>query len=546
MNKINPIIIELLKKRGISEECEILEFLSDKPKKTYDPFLLHDLEAGVDLILSAINQKKKICIYGDYDADGVTSVSILLQFLANFDCYVTYYIPSRFNEGYGLNKNSISKIKDDGIDLIVTVDCGSVSYDEVEYAKKLGLDVIVTDHHSITDTVADCILINPKHPECQYPCKYLAGCGVAFKLAQGIQRKAGLPKRTVNELLDLVAIGTIGDIVPLIDENRTLVKYGLNIIKEGHRKGLVELIKNISLNLQKIKSDNIAFGVVPHLNAAGRMLDAKIGVELMQNKELVKIKGIVEELIDNNRKRKKVQEETFRECEQIILEEDLDNTFFIVNCPNAHEGISGIVAGKLKDKYKRPTIILTPTAEGFLKGTGRSIKNINLYNILKEHDNLFERFGGHAGACGLLMKAENLELFRQGISKSMERMIKEDPDIFKEEIEIDLELKGKDLTFELINDLEKLAPFGNSNEKPCVALKNVCIKNIRYMGNEGKHVRFYCCFEDGISIQSVLFNRAEELKDKLIEQNTVTLIGNPDISEWNGNKKIQFLVNEIQ
>lgn len=545
MNKINPIIIELLNKRGISEETEILEFLSDKPTKTYDPFLLHDLEAGVDLILSVINEKKKICIYGDYDADGITSVSIMLQFLSNLNADVTYYIPSRFEEGYGLNKEAVAKIKENSIDLIITVDCGSVSYEEVAYAKELGMDIIVTDHHSITDTVADCILINPKHPNCQYPFKYLAGCGVAFKLAQGIQRKAGLPKRAINELLDLVAIGTIGDIVPLVDENRTLVKYGMNVIRQGHRKGLVKLIEDISLQLPKIKSDNIAFGIVPHLNAAGRMMDAKIGVELLKAQMLEESQPIVEELIKNNRQRKKVQEDTFIQCEKIILENHREDLFFIVNCPDAHEGISGIVAGKLKDKYKKPTIILTSTGENYLKGTGRSIKKINLYNLLKEQEKLFERFGGHAGACGLLMKNENLDAFRQGISASILKMMELDPDIFQEELEIDIALEGKELNFELIDELEKLAPFGSCNEKPNVVLSQILIKNLQYMGNDRKHARFSACCKDGSVIQSVLFNKAIELKEKLTGQKVVTLLGSPDISEWNGTKRIQFLVNDI-
>ncbi|QHI71257.1 single-stranded-DNA-specific exonuclease RecJ [Aminipila terrae] len=546
MNKINPIIIELLNKRGISEENEILEFLSDKPQKTYDPFLLHDLEAGVDLILSAIKEKKRICIYGDYDADGITSVSILWQFLSNFNADLIYYIPSRFNEGYGLNKEAITKIKEMGTGLIITVDCGSTSYEEVEFAKESGMDIMVTDHHSITDNVADCILINPKHPECKYPFKYLAGCGVAFKLAQGIQRKAQLSKRTVNELLDLVAIGTIGDIVPLINENRTLVKYGMNIIKEGHRKGLGQLIKDISLHAEKIKSDHIAFGIVPHLNAAGRMLDAKIGVELMKSKDQAVMQTIAEELINNNRQRKKVQEDTFIKCEEIILKDHGDDLFFIINCPDAHEGISGIVAGKLKDKYHKPTMILTPTGDGYLKGTGRSIKNINLYNILKEQEKLFERFGGHAGACGLLMKVENLQGFRDGISESMKKILETNPDIFQEDMEIDLALNGNDLTFELIYELERLAPFGNLNEKPYVALTNIIIKNLHYMGSEDKHARFSAYCNDGAIVQSVIFNKAAELKEKLTSEKTVTLLGSPDISEWNGTKKIQFLVNDIQ
>ncbi|MFV0516884.1 MAG: single-stranded-DNA-specific exonuclease RecJ [Aminipila sp.] len=546
MNKINPIIIELLKKRGISGDAEILEFLSDKPQKTYDPFLLHDLEAGVDLILSAINNKKKICIYGDYDADGVTSVSILMQFFSNFDADITYYIPSRFDEGYGLNKGAIDYIKNIGTDLIITVDCGSVSCDEVEHAKEIGLEIIVTDHHSIADNAADCILINPKHPNCKYPFKYLAGCGVAFKLAQGIQRKSGISKRAVNELLDLVAIGTIGDIVPLVDENRTLVKYGMNVIKDGHRLGLSKLINGISLNSKLIKSDNVAFGIVPHLNAAGRMKAAKIGVDLMNCKEINQIDVIVEDLIHNNRNRKRVQEDTFAECDRIIQTLHKDDLFYIVNCEEAHEGIAGIVAGKLKDKYHRPTIILTPTGEGFLKGTGRSISKINLYNVLKEQEDLFERFGGHSGACGLLMQEEKLPIFRSAIADSMKMLLESDPSAFDDDKEADIVLEGKEITFDFIRDIEKLAPFGSCNERPYIALEEVVIAKVQYMGSEGKHAKFSACCRDGSVIQSVFFNRAEEFKDKLFSNSPLRLLGSPEISEWNGNKRIQFLVSDIK
>lgn len=545
MNNINPIIIELLNKRGISQESEILEFLSDKPQKTYDPFLLRDLEAGVDLILSAIKTGKKMCIYGDYDADGITSVSLLLQFFKNFDADVIYYIPSRFTEGYGLNMQAVKKIKDAGREMIITVDCGSVSYEEVEYAKELGLDIIVTDHHSITDTVADCILINPKHPDCNYPFKALAGCGVAFKLAQGIQRKSGLPKKSVNELLDLVAIGTIGDIVPLVDENRTLVKYGMNVIKEGHRKGLSGLIEGISLKRQELTSDNVAFGIVPHLNAAGRMADAKIGVELMCSGDSEEIHKMVEHLVENNRQRKKIQNETFDECEKIIEKKHREDLFFIVECPQAHEGIAGIVAGKIKDKYNKPALILTPSGENFLKGTGRSIKNIDLYNILKEQEKLFERFGGHSSACGLLMKAENLSVFRKNIKESINRMLEENEHIFDDETEVDLCLDGKDITLELIKDLERMEPFGNSNEKPLVALDSVKLTKIQLMGSEKKHARFSACCHDGAIVQSVLFNKAGELWDKMNTGEKKKLLGSLSISQWNGNSRIQFLVQDV-
>lgn len=546
MNKINPIIVELLAKRGITEESEILEFLSDKPQKTYDPFLLRDLEAGVDLILSCIEQRKKICIYGDYDADGITSISIMLHFLSNFDVDVFYYIPSRFEEGYGLNKDAITSIKEMGTDLIVTVDCGSVSYDEVEYAKELGLLVLVTDHHSITDKKANCLLINPKQVDCQYPCKFLAGCGVAFKLAQGIQKKAGLPRKTVTDLLDLVAIGTIGDIVPLIDENRTLVKYGMLRIKEGQRLGLDKLLEDISLKREQIKSDNIAFGIVPHLNAAGRILDAKIGVELLTGKQPEVISTIVMQLIENNRARKKVQEETFELCEKIVTDNHLEELFYIIHCPDAHEGISGIVAGKIKDKYHKPTIILTHSGEGYLKGTGRSIKKLNLYNILKEQEVLFEKFGGHAGACGLLMKEEHLTTFRQQIANRIREMFEEDASIFEEDTEIDLFLAGNNMTLEFIHELNQLAPFGNANEKPLIGLENVRLKQPQWMGAEKNHVRFSALSDDGAVIPCVLFNRAKEFSSLIMDNNPVLLVGSPDIHEWNGQRKVQFLVHDIR
>lgn len=292
ISKINPIILSLLESRGIREESEILEFLSNKPQKTYDPFLLLNLEAGVDFLLSAAAQKKKICIYGDYDADGVTSTCILFEVLSHLTDRLDYYIPSRFDEGYGLNKDALESLRNNGTDVVVTVDCGSTSFEEVEFAKSIGLSVIITDHHGITDRKPDCPVINPKQKECRYPFKDLAGCGVAFKLAQGIQKKANLPKSVINQVLDLVAVGTVGDIVPLTGENRTMVKYGLNFLRRGARPGLRCLIEAIKLKPEAIRSDQVAFGIVPHLNAAGRMAHAKTGVSLLLSKKAKPSAGV--------------------------------------------------------------------------------------------------------------------------------------------------------------------------------------------------------------------------------------------------------------
>lgn len=542
---IDPIILELLKKRGISDDAEIEEFLSDKPQKTYDPFLLPDLEAGVDLLLRAIREEKHICIYGDYDADGITSVSILMEFLGTMTSRLQYYIPSRFDEGYGLNAEAIKKIREAGTQVLVTVDCGSVSYEEVELAKELGMEVLVTDHHSITDIQADCLLINPKRPGCDYPFRELAGCGVAFKLIQGIQKKSGIPKKVLNRALDLVALGTIADVVPLLDENRTLVKHGMHIIESGIRPGLAALIEGISLDRSSLRSDQIAFGVAPHLNAAGRMGDAKVAARLMLEKKEDAVKAQVAQLIDFNRQRKKTQEEAYKLCVQIIDEKLAGRNFLVVYAENVHEGIAGIVAGKLKDKYGRPTILVTPSGDG-LKGTGRSITGVDLYQILKRHDKLFLRFGGHEGACGFSMETENLEKLEDLLEKDMDAMLKEDPQLFEKQICADLPLPAEEVTLQLAQQLEMLAPFGSKNPRPLFLMEDIRPVRMRHMGADGKHLRFFAAADgEKTTVECVLFNRARDFQNTLDGEKTVSLIGSVDFQEWKGNKRVQFNVESV-
>ena len=348
---INPIIKKLLQNRGIDSEEDIIEFLSDKPKKTYNPFLLPDMEAGVDLILSEIEKKSNIWIYGDYDADGITSTSLMLNVLSHLTDKdkLNYYIPSRFEEGYGLNKDAICEIASKGCNLLITVDCGSVSYDEVEYAKSLGLKVLVTDHHNITDVMADCLLINPKKPGSEYPFKEICGCGVAFKVAQALQQKAGLPKQVLTEVLDLVAVGTVGDIMPLVDENRTMVKFGLKVLNLGKRPGLRKLMEGISLHIGKVSSENLSFVIVPHLNASGRIEDASQAVDLLTGRcSEARMEEIVSVIIKKNQMRKKYQSDLFKECQAQIDRENLDD-LILIHAEDAHEGIAGIVAGKIKE-----------------------------------------------------------------------------------------------------------------------------------------------------------------------------------------------------
>ena len=540
MRNTDEILSGLLSKRGITSEEDISEFLSDRPQRTYDPFLLLNMEAGVDLLLSEINSGTKICIYGDYDADGVTSICILSSVLKSLTDNFMYYIPSRFDEGYGLNMNAVKKIYDQGAGLIVTVDCGSVSYEEVEYAKSLGMKVIVTDHHSIDDIKADCILINPKQKECSYPFSELAGCGVAFKLAQALQQRCGLSKKILNDVLDLAAVGTVGDIVSLRDENRTIVKYGLKRINEGRRQAMKKLVSAISL--KNVSSENIAFGIAPHINAAGRMAHAYEAVSLFLTDDEHIMDQQVEKLVTYNSRRKSEQDSAYKRCVQMISGKE---DFIVLKMEDIHEGIGGIAAGKVKEEFYRPVVIVTPSGEGFLKGTGRSIPGIDIYQVLKKHSCLFERFGGHKSACGFLMKSDKLEAFKKRINGEISVIKSQNPNIFCRGAYWDMELSPAEITVELAAKLDKLEPFGEGNPRPLFMIKDVILKNLRFMGAEGAHAGFSAVSGDGKRADCVLFRKALELKDILTSANRVSLVGTVERQTWRGRERVQFIVEEI-
>lgn len=561
--EINPIILKLLNKRGVCDEADVLEFLSPSPKRTYDPFLMKGMEEAVELIGKHIERGSSICIYGDYDTDGVTSVTLMLTALGKLSDNLTYYIPSRFGEGYGLNSEAVKKIKAAGTDLIITVDCGSVSYDEVKLAGSLGMDVIVTDHHTVTDKQADCILLNPKQPGCGYPFDGLAGVGVAFKLVQAMTRKNMLPKSVIGEVLDIVAIGTIGDIVPLVDENRTIVKFGLKEIKKGRRSGLRTLMNAVSIEPGDINSENIAYVIVPHLNAAGRLEDASLGVKLLLEDTRFSERGLSEgskgkacgkaelagKLVSCNRERKALQEDTFKICTQMIETESGSEAAdaILLYAGKAHEGITGIVAGKLKDKYYRPAIIVTDANEdgSMLKGTGRSIEGINLYDLLKPSDELFLKFGGHKGACGFTMKAENFDAFRGQIAKRMAELKSADGTILERKNPAELALELGDVSLELARQLEMLAPFGAANPSPVFEIDNLKLGSISYMGAEKNHARFNV-MGSGTRCQCVLFGKAHENEDILREGSLVDIAVAVEENRWNGSCRLQLNVQEIK
>lgn len=547
MRKTEEILRTLLHQKGIDTQEDISEFLSDRPQKTYDPFLLYNMEAGVDLLLSEIKKNTKICIYGDYDADGVTSVCILSSVLFHLTSNFIHYIPSRVEEGYGLNKNAVRKLADQGVGLIVTVDCGSVSCEEADLARELGMKMIVTDHHSIDGKKADCIVINPKQKEDSYPFDGIAGCGVAFKLCQALQKRTGLPKSVLNEVLDLLAVGTVADVVPLLDENRTFVKYGLARINAGTRPAMKSLKEGISL--KNVASENIAFGIGPHINAAGRMAEAEEAVQLFISRDPQTIHRQVEKLIHYNTDRKQKQEDAYKRGLAILEEEGREEDFIVLPMTDIHEGVGGIVAGKIKEEKNRPIVIVTPSGEGFLKGTGRSIDPVDIYAVLKKCDDtygLFERFGGHRSACGFLMAEEKLSLLRQAVQEQMDVLKAEDPHIFDSNVTWDLELDPAEVTVDLAETLDQLEPFGKDNERPKFLLRDVTLQGVRFMGADETHARFTAVSQAGARADCVLFRKAQEWRSLLCSEEQVDLIGSIDVQQWQGRTRVQLMIEEMK
>ncbi len=547
MRKTEEILRTLLHQKGIDTQEDISEFLSDRPQKTYDPFLLYNMEAGVDLLLCEIKKNTKICIYGDYDADGVTSVCILSSVLSHLTSNFIHYIPSRVEEGYGLNKNAVRKLADQGVGLIVTVDCGSVSCEEADLARELGMKMIVTDHHSIDGKKADCIVINPKQKEDSYPFDGIAGCGVAFKLCQALQKRTGLPKSVLNEVLDLLAVGTVADVVPLLDENRTFVKYGLARINAGTRPAMKSLKEGISL--KNVASENIAFGIGPHINAAGRMAEAEEAVQLFISRDPQTIHRQVEKLIHYNTDRKQKQEDAYKRGLAILEEEGREEDFIVLPMTDIHEGVGGIVAGKIKEEKNRPIVIVTPSGEGFLKGTGRSIDPVDIYAVLKKCDDtygLFERFGGHRSACGFLMAEEKLSLLRQAVQEQMDVLKAEDPHIFDSNVTWDLELDPAEVTVDLAETLDQLEPFGKDNERPKFLLRDVTLQGVRFMGADETHARFTAVSQAGARADCVLFRKAQEWRSLLCSEEPVDLIGSIDVQQWQGRTRVQLMIEEMK
>uniref|UniRef100_A0A7C4U7Z3 Single-stranded-DNA-specific exonuclease RecJ n=1 Tax=candidate division WOR-3 bacterium TaxID=2052148 RepID=A0A7C4U7Z3_UNCW3 len=482
--KINPIVYSILKKRDMTDE-EIIDFLNPDISKLESPFKFKDMEKSVQKILDNVESKKKIMIFGDYDVDGTTGTALLNKVIKRIGGDVIYYIPHRLKEGYGFSKNGVEYAKENNVSLIITVDCGIKAVNNVKLARDYGIDVIITDHHEVGEVIPDAFsIINPKFDD-NYPFKYLAGVGVAFKLAQGIFYELKEHKNFLLWQLDLVATGTIADLAPLIGENRILTKYGLIVLNKLKKPGF-KMLKEISGLKREIRSEDISFIIGPRMNALGRIAHANDTVRLLLTDNFEEAKRIALKMDYLNRERQETEKDIVEDAIEMIKGMDLKKYWsLILWSEDWHEGVIGIAASKLVEKYSRPTILCS-VKDGFAKCSGRSIEGVHLLNALKECDEIFEEYGGHSDAAGMTLKAEKLEDFRERFNESVKKQMNED--MLEGVISIDLEIELEDINEELMSELKKLEPFGEDNPHPEFLLRGV--KIVGYPELSSKYVRF--------------------------------------------------------
>lgn len=541
------IVENILHSKGIIEEEDMEEFLSDKPQKTYDPFIIKNMTEAVGRIIYHVTKGNNIVIAGDYDVDGVTSTALLLEFFSNITKNIDYYIPNRFTEGYGLNIDAIKHIKEEmNADLIITVDNGISATKEIDYANEIGLEVIVTDHHNPPEVLPNCIIIDVKQKDDEYPFKELCGCGIAFKVAQAVQKTLGLPKATLSKLLDLVTLGTICDIVPLVDENRTLVKYGLKSINANKRMGMTSIRQVVGLMDKEVTAGRIGFVIGPCFNAAGRLEEAKHGVQLLLSKDRNKINEMASYLYALNKERQLVQEGGEKYCKDLVERNYRDSDFLVLRADNLSEGVIGIVAGKMKDMFYKPTLVVTKSEEGHLKGSGRSILGINIYEELKTCSDLFIGFGGHEMACGFSIEEDKLDELRSRLDFRANRIKKEKPDIFIPKLNIMAELSPTEFTVDLIKEMSKLEPYGMGNPRPLFVINDIVVDSSKTKGcgTNGKHLKFVGK-SNNITLDGIGFSLTERYR-KIGEPETLSVAFSLDINEWKGNVKPQMVIEDFK
>lgn len=547
--KLHPLATEILLARGFKMEKELQEFIApDYQRDCLDPFLFCEMEKLVERIKQARDQKEKVIIFGDYDADGITSSAILKETFDDLGIDSDVYIPDKRVEGYGLNFLAIELFKLAGVKLIVTVDCGITSLAETKKAKEFGIDVIVTDHHHVPEKLPEALaIINPHQQNCGYPFTELAGVGVAFKVAQAIYQRL-LPEKIEQTkwLLDLVAIGTIADCVPLVGENRLFVKYGLVVLSKTRRAGLSEMfaVGRIGIDESAIPdTKKVSFYVAPRINAAGRINHANLAYNLIMEKEIVQARDFALELEASNTERQKITAQLVDEIRVLAENEYRDKKIIFAIGEHYQIGVVGLVAGKIAQEFNKPTAIFQKGPEES-KGSFRSIPQINIIEAIEKCSDLLIKFGGHNQAAGVSVQNDKFADFQKALEELIEKQLAGVE--LEAEIMVDGEVEVAEINLDLVNDLEKLRPFGVGNEEPILLLKNLFVKERRFLGNGEKHLKFFLASADSAKIfEAISFGGGEKFSS-FREGDRIDLLCHIQRDDWNGNSRIQLNVVDMR
>ena len=535
---ISKIVASIIANKGLKDNNEIEVFLHPRRGDFHDPFLMPDMDKAVARIIQAIDNKEKVAIYGDYDVDGITSSTVLHRFLEERGLHIDIYIPNRLNEGYGLNKKEIEAIAETKHTLIITVDCGITGYDEIEYAKTFGIDTVVTDHHEPPEKLPDAIaVVDCKRKDNKYPFNGLAGVGVAFKLTQALAIKLNLPEESYLKYLDIVCVGTISDIVPLVDENRTISKLGLRLVKQTRNIGLKVLLE--SIGYKKIDSNTISFGIAPRINACGRMGHEKEALKLFLTNNIEEAKQITQKLNEYNLQRQEIEKRIFDEAQELMQNpEEQKLPCIVLRKENWHHGVIGIVSSKITDMYFKPSILMC-IEDKEAKGSGRSIPGFDIHEALENCKENIKQFGGHSMAIGITIDNDKFDDFKKQIEEYAEsKQISEIVPV----LNIDEKVQLKNINLSDIKDLELLEPFGEANKPPIFQINNLKIESIRTL-TQGKHLKLDVK-EENTRFSAIGFNLGNLANDYKIGDK-VNIAGFLEINSFNGMDSIQINIKDI-
>ena len=531
---VSELFVKVCMQRGLTTKEAIQDFLTVDETWFHDPFSMHDMEKSVNRIIKALENFEKITIYGDYDADGMTSTALMVETLESLGADVNYYLPNRFVEGYGPNKEAFKQIIDKGTTLIITVDNGVTGHEAIALAQSHDVDVIVTDHHELPEILPDAhSVIHPRHPEGDYPFKDLSGVGVALKLATALIGE--LPV----ELLDLAAIGTVADLVSLTGENRAIVYYGIQMLENTQRYGLLQLYKVIGKDPSEVNEETIGFQIAPRLNAVGRLGDATPCVDLLITHDPDKAFELAQFVQQENEKRKEIVDEMTDDVLKKLEQQEEDYEVVVLADEHWHQGVLGIVASRIVEKTNKATLLFSKDMESKIaKGSGRSIDSINLYDALLEIEDLFVQFGGHHMAAGMSAEFENLPMIRKELSKHIQSL-----DTKESHQQIDAYVTIEELSIPAIKELDKLRPYGTDNQKPLIACDEVEVLQKRKVGVEGDHLKMLVG-QNERQLDIISFQNGK-ISDVLFEEQEISVAGYVEINEWNGFTKPQMQMIDV-